>query len=366
MSEEPRKLRKRPEEVSAVLNQMDERPVSQRDLDARQAERHTYRLTAMQVELATPDGRYEKHLVPSRNISREGASFLMGHFVYPGTQCRLQLVSIHGNAYPVTAKIMHCRYLMGSGAIHEVGVKFQQAIDVDLFHQDIKNLNILLVDDDPAMPQLVRGLLKSSAIEVTYADNGQAGCELASEGPFDLVMLDIDMPGMSGLDAALKMRQAGYKGPLVAVTAMTRKEDRQRCFEAGCTHYVPKPLSRDRLMNLVRSATREPLVSALSQDKDLAQLIDDFVVSLPDKLGELQGTLAADDLDTFGRSVRMIKSQAGSFGFDVISDIAQELENMLYEQKEIEALQQQLVELTRWCHLARPKTQPGCDPDPPN
>lgn len=354
MADEPRKLRKQPEQVEAYLNDLDGQPISQRQLDARKSERYTYRIQAMQVEFTPQTGRPERHLVPTRNLSREGASFLVGHYVYPGTACSLKLISIHDNAYPVPGVVVHCRYLMGSGSVHEVGVKFQRPVDVALFHHEAKELQILLVDDDTTMPQLVRSLLKSCALDLTYADNGQTGVELVMQADYDLVMLDMDMPVKDGFQTALEMRERGYRGAIVAVTAMTRKEDRQRCFEAGCTHYVPKPLTRERLTNMLRAATKEPLVSTLDGEGELADLIDSFVRELPMRLDDLQHALARNDLDSFARTVRLMKGQAGSFGFEVITDLAEALEKLLIQNVGIDALQSQLVELAHWCKVARP------------
>ena len=107
---------------------------------------------------------------------------------------------------------------------------------------------------------------------VTIAENGQVACEKAlapmAEGkPFDLVLMDMQMPVMEGYEATRRLRDAGYKGPIIALTAHAAPEDRQKCLEAGCDHYVTKPIHRDHLLaNVVQwiDAASPPTTSLVS------------------------------------------------------------------------------------------------------
>jgi len=89
--------------------------------------------------------------------------------------------------------------------------------------------------------------------ETTLADNGQIGVELAlaakeKNNPFDLILMDIQMPVLDGYEATKKLRAEGYENPIVALTAFAMKHDRQKCIAAGCDDYATKPIDRETFL----------------------------------------------------------------------------------------------------------------------
>ena len=105
---------------------------------------------------------------------------------------------------------------------------------------------VLLVEDDPDIQRIVRLLLRKMNLEVEMADDGQTACDMAekskAEGrPYDLILMDIQMPGMNGYEATRWLRQHGWQGPIVALTAHAMAGDREKCLAAGCDDYIAKP-----------------------------------------------------------------------------------------------------------------------------
>lgn len=108
---------------------------------------------------------------------------------------------------------------------------------------------ILLVEDGPDNQRLFAFLLKKAGAEVTVADNGAVGlgAALAAAGegrPFDLVLMDMEMPVMDGYEATRRLRAADYEGPILALTAHAMERERQKAIEAGCNDFVTKPIQR--------------------------------------------------------------------------------------------------------------------------
>ena len=117
---------------------------------------------------------------------------------------------------------------------------------------------ILVVEDNPKNLKLVRDVLRFSGYEVIEATSGEDGVRLAASEHPDLILMDLQLPGIDGAEALRRIR-AGEQTravPVVAVTAFAMDHDRQRAFDSGFTGYVEKPISVRRLPQQVRDFLR--------------------------------------------------------------------------------------------------------------
>ncbi len=112
-------------------------------------------------------------------------------------------------------------------------------------------LRVLVAEDNAVNQKLIERILQRDGHEVTIAENGRVCCELWSRGAFDVVLMDMQMPEMSGLEATMQIRReeanSGRRVPIVALTANTTPEDRHACLHAGMDEVLPKPVSIPRL-----------------------------------------------------------------------------------------------------------------------
>ncbi len=116
---------------------------------------------------------------------------------------------------------------------------------------------ILLVEDGADNQRLISYLLRKAGAQVELAENGLLGVQRFMEArdagtPFDLVLMDMQMPVMDGYTATRKLRSIGFNGPIVALTAHAMACNREQCLEAGCTDFATKPIERQRLIQLLR------------------------------------------------------------------------------------------------------------------
>lgn len=116
---------------------------------------------------------------------------------------------------------------------------------------NLQGKHILVVDDSEENQILLRFYLTKAGLEVQTAPNGAIGVEKAMRDHFDLVLMDIQMPIMDGYTATKTLRAAGFKKPIIALTANAMKEDRERSIESGCVDYLTKPVSSARLLSVI-------------------------------------------------------------------------------------------------------------------
>lgn len=108
---------------------------------------------------------------------------------------------------------------------------------------------ILYIEDDPANRILVRRVLEAEGYRVLEAESGIQGIEIAQAEPLGAILVDIHMPEMDGFEVMtrLKSMPATASVPVIALTAMVMKGDRERTLEAGCSGYIEKPIDVDLL-----------------------------------------------------------------------------------------------------------------------
>jgi two-component system cell cycle response regulator DivK len=118
---------------------------------------------------------------------------------------------------------------------------------------------ILVVEDNPKNLKLVRDVLTHSGYEVIEATSGEDGVRMAGEERLDLVLMDLQLPGIDGTEALRQIRVGEQNAdvPVVAVTAFAMNDDRQRAFDSGFDGYVEKPISVRSLAQQVQMFLRQ-------------------------------------------------------------------------------------------------------------
>jgi len=223
--------------------------------------------------------------------------------------------------------------------------------------------HILLAEDSIDNQRLISLYVKKIGASITIANNGKHALEQALAGDFDLVLMDMQMPIMDGIEATTLLRQSGYSGPIVALTANAFKEDRERCAHAGCNDFLTKPLDRDAFYRVLRqylpaSDTRagSPIeaVTASSPDNldaELKALAAEFIQTLPGRVNHMQAAHAAGNLQALGSLLHQLKGIGATFGYPVVTDQAAVIEQQIMH-NDLAALEQHLGQLYQACGQA--------------
>lgn len=135
------------------------------------------------------------------------------------------------------------------------------------------NCRVLLAEDGLDNQRLISFILRKHGATVDIADNGAIACEKVREAvsaglPYDVILMDMQMPVLDGYGAARQLRADGCRRPIIALTANAMKGDREQCLQAGCTDYATKPIDRDALLELVAQCAR---IESTTTDDSLAK-----------------------------------------------------------------------------------------------
>jgi PAS domain S-box-containing protein len=230
-----------------------------------------------------------------------------------------------------------------------------------------ENPRILLVDDNAVNRQVAGEILRKSGCSVDLAEDGKKSIELVLENQYDLIFMDIQMPELDGVSATRKIKALGLDKvpPIVAMTAYSMKEDKERFLQQGLDDYLPKPIRANELINKVRQWIKDELslqtleeeeeekkwqvinMKIVNQLKDLggAEMIEsvfaDFIEESTEQLGKCLSAYKSMEYQTIKNQLHTIKGNAGTLGVEKFSKQAELIERNL-KNEEYETLEQDL------------------------
>jgi signal transduction histidine kinase/DNA-binding response OmpR family regulator len=210
-------------------------------------------------------------------------------------------------------------------------------------------LRILLAEDNAVNQRVALGLLERFGYRADVAWNGREALEALERARYDVVLMDVQMPELDGLDAARQIRARWHEDErprLVAMTANVLPEDREACFAAGMDDYVAKPIRPEELAEALRRA--RPLGGAdgagpgdelrldegalanlreLGGDDFLGELVDTFLAEAVGLVAALRQSIEDGDAEELRRAAHTLKSNGATFGAGRFAELARELED---------------------------------------
>jgi len=220
----------------------------------------------------------------------------------------------------------------------------------------IRPLHILLAEDSLVNQKLAVSLLEKHGHQVTVVPNGKEAVAQLETRRFDVVLMDIQMPEMDGLEATALVRarekRAGGRVPIVAMTAHVMKGDRERCLEAGMDGYVPKPVNSQTLLSAIASVTgTSPAERARFDDRGgnddlepvdwnrarqvvqgderlLKEIAETFIGELPGMMHAIRRSCKNGNHNELKRAAHTLKGALGHWGARQAVSVADRLEDM--------------------------------------
>ena len=192
---------------------------------------------------------------------------------------------------------------------------------------------VLLAEDGIDNQRLLSTYLRQAGLTVDVAGNGKAAVAQALSNDYALILMDIQMPLMDGIEATLYLRAEGYLGPIVALTANVMQSDVARYRQCGCDDVLAKPVDRLRfykvLQRFVDSAQPPDLNDEDEYTRELRALTEEFCAGLPSTLTAISGAAQTADWPALKSLVHTLKGTAGSYGYPQITAMAAEVELQL-------------------------------------
>jgi CheY-like chemotaxis protein len=177
---------------------------------------------------------------------------------------------------------------------------------------------VLLTEDHPVNQKVATEILRREGCRIQVAEDGVEAVRLWAAGHFDVVLMDMQMPLMSGLDAAreIRRREAGgpRRTPIVALTASAMTSDRERCLAAGMDDFVAKPIRAQELLDVVAhcTGTHVPFDYAAAlraADAEVAGIVAGaFLDQAPQDIAQMRAAIDVHDGETLRRLAHSLKS----------------------------------------------------------
>jgi PAS domain S-box-containing protein len=212
-----------------------------------------------------------------------------------------------------------------------------------------RKLRIMVAEDNSVNQRLASRLLEREGHSVTIAGSGQEALDLLERQQFDLILMDVQMPGLDGLQATARIREnergSGYRVPIVAMTAQAAESDRVRCLEAGMDAYVTKPVHVPDLMRMINTVVPQSVVpggnfmngnvtseessvetqlqqldeslalSRVGGDVDLLkEVVELFLDDYPSTFEKIKGAVASRDATALEHHAHSLKGSVSTFG----------------------------------------------------
>ncbi len=199
--------------------------------------------------------------------------------------------------------------------------------------------SILFADDALDNRRLIEHLLRKTGADITLVENGLEATKVALSRPFNLILMDIQMPFLDGLSATRQIRAAGITTPVIAVSAGAMTSDIERALAAGCTQHLSKPFDKRAFYEIISrylepttpGATTPPpdapICSTICEDDDELQLlINEFIGGLSARYSSIEDAASQADWSTLAACAHRLKGSAGMYGFPELAACAASIE----------------------------------------
>ena len=192
------------------------------------------------------------------------------------------------------------------------------------------NGHVLIAEDTLELQLLEKRILESIGLKVTAVTDGQQAVDQVNQGAFDLILMDMQMPVMDGIEATRTLREQGHTLPIIALTANVMQKHRDAFNEAGCDGFLGKPIDKRELRKVLKhhlpKEQQAPHIQSLAEEEVDEELMQIFIESNTQRVVTLKQALTEKDWSQVREVAHAIKGSAASFGYPQLSKIAESVQ----------------------------------------
>ncbi|MGA2233676.1 MAG: response regulator [Tepidisphaeraceae bacterium] len=287
----------------------------------------------------------------------------------PGNPARDRLASIHGRASEIVAALNDIINMPGAAEATPGAARMEEIhSNANAAHASSIKLSptmrftgrVLLAEGNYDLQQVIKYYLQTTGAEAFLASDGPSASDQAllawkQQKPFDLILMDMQMPESDGRAAMIRLRDAGYTHPIVALTANASDQERNRCFAGGCNGILSKPIDQNELLRTMRHYLQPRVASTgaavsdppgASADLQFPALRESFRAEIPSRIAEIGAAVLAENFSHVADLAHQLKGTADCFGLAAIGAAAGALQNAAELPEPREAMRQCFQTLT--------------------
>lgn len=215
---------------------------------------------------------------------------------------------------------------------------------------------ILLAEDNTDNQILISMHVEKTGADITIVENGQQAVETALDEHFDLILMDMQMPIMDGIEAIKTLRKKQYKAPIATLTANAMKEDIETSKQAGADDFLTKPIDKKIFYSVLIKHLSPATDAQNSGNKstptndldDISDLVDRYIKLLPETFDRIELFVRSREWEEVKDEIHRLKGTGGAFGLPEVTEQCTEIEKYLL-MKNYEPAQQLINQLGEFC-----------------
>ena len=191
--------------------------------------------------------------------------------------------------------------------------------------------NVLLAEDNLDNQKLISLFIENTGANVEIVGNGVLALEKATHENFDLILMDMQMPEMGGIDAIAKLRKENCKTPIAVLTANAMNDDKLKSKKAGANEFLTKPINQEAFYDLLKKYLCEVehknvhLINEIKTDR-MKKLFNSFIARLPGLSDRFEALLDEKNWQSLDEEIHKLKGIGGSLGFSDVTDLSGDIE----------------------------------------
>ncbi|MEM7229643.1 MAG: response regulator [Planctomycetota bacterium] len=366
-----RRLQLNPTEQLRLIETLDDDP----DLlpPTRSTVRYDFSRRDLPFTVVHMDGFVSSFLVYGRNISSQGLSILHGGYVHPGTLCRIILPLVVGGGITVEGTIRHCRLVQDS--CHEIGIEFDKAIRVreilgarlpeEVTKQDAAEAprhiqlagTVLLTAPKGPLRDMLQRRLEENGLTVQAAASAMSSVNAVRRGRPDVVLHSLIQMNDDGAFGMQDLRDAGYDGPIIALTADARPESHVSVLAGGASSVLVQPVAHEellaQLMSYLGPLDPPSVLECTARDRrEVRELLPSYLEFVHRAAERLEMMTESTQRDALREVCQYLRAMSVEYGFVPIAAAAHRSLRTLNQPDDADGIGTSIGQLASWCRSA--------------